>query len=398
MNKRKLWKIIFVFLIPLILAGYMQGQEGNLLEGIYIRRNQAGQGEKELNLELNADGILEDYDYKVTVEEILFTQEEANRRIDEAILEIEGDFEEWKDRLPMKKTYVSGIVEASWNLSPKDCVDYEGNILTENIPAEGLLVNAKVGLTCQNYEQTYSFAFRIPPPEIPESTLLLKEIETYIEGELGKEGEDQLKLPSKIKDISLHWKEPKDNIVLKVFLLETLVAVLLYMVKLEKKKEMEKEYKESMESDYPKILGQMVLLLGAGMTISQAWEKLVVQYNEKRQQNMVEERPAFEEMAYILRRMREGESEREALTLMEKRVLLMSYRRFIHILLTNKSKGGDYLCKELEQEAIKAYNQRIYDIKQKGEEASTKMLLPLMLMLVMVIAIVIMPACIQFAG
>jgi hypothetical protein len=70
----------------------------------------------------------------------------------------------------------------------------------------------------------------------------------------------------------------------------------------------------------------------------------------------------------------------------------------IRILLNNKSKGGDNLCGELEKEATLAYAQRVYDIKQKGEEASTKMLAPLMLMMILVIAIVILPACMGFAG
>ena len=66
--------------------------------------------------------------------------------------------------------------------------------------------------------------------------------------------------------------------------------------------------------------------------------------------------------------------------------------------MNSKSKGGSDLCQHLEKEASKAYEQRIMDAKKKGEEASTKMLVPLMLMMVLVMAIVIMPAIIEFAG
>jgi hypothetical protein len=231
-----------------------------------------------------------------------------------------------------------------------------------------------------------------------ESERLLTGISDYIEEELKKEGQSQLRLPTEFNGISLVWKEPKEYIVVKILCLEILVVVLLFLSKIEKRKREEKKEKESMEEDYPKIVGEISLLLGAGMTIPQAWNKIVTRYCDKMEKGIIEERPAFEELVYINRRMREGESEREALSHMEKRMLLMPYRRFIRILLNNKSKGGDNLYRELEQEASTAYAQKVYAIKQKGEEASTRMLVPLMLMMIIVIAIVILPALIEFAG
>jgi hypothetical protein len=50
----------------------------------------------------------------------------------------------------------------------------------------------------------------------------------------------------------------------------------------------------------------------------------------------------------------------------------------------------------LQEESRQAFEQRILQAKKKGEEASTKMLLPLMLMLMMVMGIIILPALIEF--
>jgi pilus assembly protein TadC len=216
--------------------------------------------------------------------------------------------------------------------------------------------------------------------------------------EMQKEGEDYIKLPSEINGVTLAWKEKEDHLVIKIVFLEILVMVLLFFSRIEKKKQKEKEKQESMELDYPKILGQMTILLGAGMTIPQVIHQLATQYIRKKQMGVIDKRVAYEELVYMNRRIQEGESEREALLFMEQRTLLMPYRRLIRILLNNKSKGADHLCQELEKETSIAYAQRVDAIKQKGEEASTKMLAPLMLMMIVVIAIVILPACLEFAG
>lgn len=398
MNKKNGWKIGLLFLIPFILAGIMQFQSKDLREGIYLDRNKAGEGDKELVLQLKAEGLPEEYEYKVHVEEMLYTEEEANALMEGAIREIEKDFEEITDVIPSKKTYQNKAVEATWRFDHGECMDFEGNIIKSQIPEEGLVVNAQVGLKCQNYENVHNFSFLIPRQPFSQAELLLSAVSDYIQAEMQKEGQSRITLPSQIDGVTLVWKEPKDYLVIKILFLEILVAVLLFVSKIEKRKQEEKKKQESMEMDYPKIVGQMTILLGAGMTIPQAWNKISLQYCHKKESGVIDQRPAYEEMVYINRRMQEGESEREALSVMEKRVLLMPYRRMIRILLNNKSKGGDNLCGELEKEATLAYAQRVYDIKQKGEEASTKMLAPLMLMMILVIAIVILPACIGFAG
>lgn len=398
MEKKKIWKLGGIFLLVLLLAGYMDSKEGELKEGSMIERNSAGEGEKDVVLEIQAEGLDTNLVYELEVPEALFTEEEANACMEQAISEIEEDFMEITDVVPIKKSYQSGLVEATWRFDEADCMDLEGNIVKELVPEEGMVINAEVYLKCQNYERIYCFPFSVPKQELSEEEKLLSGISNYIETKVQEEGENQIELPTEINGISLVWKEKKEHLVIKILFLEILVVILLVVSEREKKKEIEKRRRESMELDYPEIVGQITLLLGAGMTISQAWNKIAVRYLEKRKKGIVAERPAFEELVYVNRRMQEGESEREALTLLGKRISLMSYHRFIRIILNNKRKGGDGLCRDLEQETAQAYDERILIAKQKGEEASTKMLLPLMLMMILVMAIVLLPALLEISG
>ena len=50
------------------------------------------------------------------------------------------------------------------------------------------------------------------------------------------------------------------------------------------------------------------------------------------------------------------------------------------------------MCETLEKEACEAFEQRKAYAKKLGEEASTKMLMPMMIMLAIVMAVIMVPA------
>lgn len=92
----------------------------------------------------------------------------------------------------------------------------------------------------------------------------------------------------------------------------------------------------------------------------------------------------------------DGESERLAYQKFGERVDLGEYQRLIRILLQNLQTGSRGLCKLLEQESENALEERKALTCKLGEEAGTKMLLPLMMMLGIVIAIIMIPAMLSF--
>jgi hypothetical protein len=96
------------------------------------------------------------------------------------------------------------------------------------------------------------------------------------------------------------------------------------------------------------------------------------------------------------RRFAEGESERKVYQQFTEDIEAPCYRKLMRILLGNLEKGTQGICIHLQEESRQAFEQRILQAKKKGEEASTKMLLPLMLMLMMVMGIIILPALIEF--
>jgi pilus assembly protein TadC len=100
----------------------------------------------------------------------------------------------------------------------------------------------------------------------------------------------------------------------------------------------------------------------------------------------------FEELVRTDREIRDGESERIAYQRFGERTGISSYRRFVRMLISNLQKGNKGLCEQLEQESETAFAERRLLAKRLGEEAGTKLLFPMILMLGMVIVIIIVPA------
>lgn len=175
-------------------------------------------------------------------------------------------------------------------------------------------------------------------------------------------------------------------------------VMLIYLTEKERKKKDIEKRKVSMQLDYPEIVSKMAILLGAGMTIEQAWNRITASYSMKRQKKQCGIKPAYDEMIITAREISDGESGRKAYQRFSQRVDLGCYQRFIRILLQSLVKGNKGICTMLEKESDDAFKERKLLAKKLGEEASTKMLVPLMLMMIVVMAIIIAPAVLSFKG
>lgn len=94
--------------------------------------------------------------------------------------------------------------------------------------------------------------------------------------------------------------------------------------------------------------------------------------------------------------LQDGQYEVEAYLDFGRRVNLSSYNRFIRLLNQTNSKGAKGVSLLLQAEATTAFTKRVAMAKKLGEEASTKLLFPLILMMMVLFAIIIAPAAMEF--
>lgn len=147
-----------------------------------------------------------------------------------------------------------------------------------------------------------------------------------------------------------------------------------------------------MRLDYSDIVSKMAILVGAGMSVRQAWDTISARYLGDRKKNIVKEKPAYEEMLATSYELQDGVSERVAFQNFSVRVGIGEYHRLSRILVQSMQKGTKGICGMLEQEATDAFETRKLLARKLGEQASTKMMIPLMMMLGIVMAIIMVPA------
>ena len=177
---------------------------------------------------------------------------------------------------------------------------------------------------------------------------------------------------------------------LVLVMMSLLIGVLLYALEIQNKEKEKEQRKQQMILDYPEIVNKMTLFLGAGMTAKRAWRKVVEDYG--RQKEIWGERYAYEEMKRVCHEMERGVAESESYENFGRRCNIQAYLRFGALLSQNLRKGTRGMTQVLKAESIQAFEERKARAKRLGEEAGTKLLLPMFLMLAIVLVIVIVPA------
>jgi len=135
--------------------------------------------------------------------------------------------------------------------------------------------------------------------------------------------------------------------------------------------------KQQWRNQYPDFIHQLVLYLGAGLSIRNAFARLSQRY---------------EPVLYAYREMEAGMSELTAYERFGKRTELQEYMKLSTLLIQNVRRGTGALLERLEEEAIHSARERIQNGKKLGEEAETKMLIPMVMMLGVVMIMIMIPA------
>lgn len=199
----------------------------------------------------------------------------------------------------------------------------------------------------------------------------------------------QVVLPETFDGRTLHYRSADGCGNGGLIFLGIAAALCLFLKEKSDAKEAKKQWEDRMILDYPELLSDFVVLTGAGYPVRQAWKKQVVDAESK---NTVLIHPVYREMRTALNQMETGTPEIRAYGEFGRRIGLGCYIKFASLLGNSVSTGGKDLRRLLEEEMETAFRQRKELALRKGEEASTKLLIPMFLMLGVVMVMVVAPA------
>lgn len=363
-----------------------------------LKRPEYGRGsvQEELSMEWEKkNGRKEKREILVEVEEKKLTEEEISemfqkvkKELDDRILGANKSADQVNDSLYLPETVADFPVFIQWFCSEPGMVDGEGN-LGENIPEKGKLVCLTAILTLEEKEEKYFKYVKIYPP--------IKTEKEELEGILKKTNKEDsywMKLPGTFRGKKILWKMNRRNNLLGFAILIFVCPVLLLARDKQVFREEEKREKQQMVQDYPEILNKLTLLMGAGVNLRKAMERIGGDYKRNRENK--EKRKAYEMILEICQEMERGVSEKRAYEKLGEKCGVLYYKTLSALLVQHLQKGSRDMGRILEEEAGKAQEIRRQQARILGEQASTKLLIPMILMLLVVFIILVVPAWLTF--
>ena len=252
-----------------------------------------------------------------------------------------------------------------------------------------------VSLRCGEGEELYRFSFSV----IPEKKNRRDQTALAVQKEIQKQDQTNaiVKLPKEINGQKISWRDAAAVQSTELFGLGILAAVTAAYVKKEQKEKERRRRKQNLLAGYPEFVSKLSLLLGAGMTISAALRKINQMYQQKKKKGNGRD-AVYEELHQMLCKMDNGMGELRAYQEFARQCELRPYRKLVSLLISGQTTGGRRLMEQLNEEAENVFSERKNTARKLGEEAGTKMLLPMMMMLVIVMGIVTIPAFLSIYG
>ena len=170
--------------------------------------------------------------------------------------------------------------------------------------------------------------------------------------------------------------------------------LLVFVIYIGKDRDLQKQVadrNEQLRLDYPEIVSALALLIGAGMAVPNAWQRVAKDYRVRRQETG-RVRFAYEEMLLTIYEMESGVAQTNAYERFGRRCRVQSYNRLAAMLSQNVRKGAANLAILLREEAANAFEERKHMARRLGEKAGTKLLVPMMMLLGMIMVIIMVPA------
>ncbi len=364
-----------------------------------LKRKGYGEGAYTESLKVRGESG-ETANIEVEISEKQYTKEEMKKVFDRCILKLEksilGENQSY-DMVDKDMNLVTELpgeqVDISWELDRYDVMDIHGKLKSEGLKEEGVLVNLSATLTYREeteFLSTYECTIMVYPNREEQGTLAAKVSRLVEEKNQRTKIKEYLPLPEKVDGDSVTYFTTMDTRGIVLMTMVILISVLLYALEVQNRDQREKERKQQMLVDYPEIINKLTLYLGAGMIVRRAWRKIVEDYGERKKAWGI--RYAYEEMEQTYREMESGISEAESYERFGKRCNIQEYMKLGALLAQNLRKGTRGLREILRMEATQALAERKARAKRMGEEAGTKMLAPMFLMLAVVLVIVIVPA------
>ena len=383
--------IIAIVIIFLSVVGYVRSSsEPVLSENNKIHRSDYSQDEKNISFTASIDG-LGSHDYELVISEREYTDEQCEKmydRVKDEIGQIVLNQNESFDFVTgdlLFPEYIEGYpFDIEWKLYDRESFDSMGKLIAEE--------DGKTSLTChisyKDWERdiVYEISY-FPLSELSPDKLFGQLERRILESENDSRNDEFVVLPQNVDGYEITYSDSggKRNPII-LFLGVAALGALFLASKRDEEKE-KKERRDSIENEYGLVLQKLVMYLSTGISLRNAWMKI------KEDAALIGRvNPIYEEIEIMINEINTGVSESKAYSNFAERTGIPAITRMTALLSQNLKKGSTNLALLLTQEAQTEFEGRKRRARIKGEEAGTKLLGPMTMIMIVVMVIIMIPA------
>lgn len=403
-QKKKLTLMLGILTIGFVSAicfHLCSRMESRLAEGTQLVRNEWGVGSYKIMLRAR----VEDWSRKIPflVEERSMTQEEQDslqkklyEELPDFIKKENSDLAHINSDLNLVSSVSGYPFHLTWSSSEHQRISKTGKV-----NQKGIKTKEKIELTVMvSYGQTksrHTYEVWLLPEALEEEERFFRSLEEKLSVvDLEGKSQKEILLPESLEGKNIVWEEIQKNDAVYLLLLTILGCKIAGKgMESDLKKDCAKR-KRQLILDYSGFVNKFRLYLSAGLTVKNAFYRIMEDYGH--QQVQKKRKYLYEEMRISCFQLENGATEEQVYREFGKRCGETRYRRLSFLLTVHLKQGNDQLLALLSQEADGAWEDRRNMAKKAGEEAGTKLLFPMMLMLVVVMFLILLPAYLDFGS
>ncbi len=260
-------------------------------------------------------------------------------------------------------------------------------------PGEKKYVDLTVKAVCGSIQKEKKYQIGIMAAEKEKETVF-----TAAENMIRKKEEESrhqrsMSLPSDYQGISIRQEE-KEQSVYGLFLLLFTAVPALPLHRFLSLKEGSERIRRQTKKDFTTIVNLLALFMGTGASFPMAVRRINKDYRRKKKKQG--ERYAFEKMLVMEQQLDAGVSQRQACRDFGNQFEEAQYRKLASVLIQGFRKGARESRRLMSLAEEEAFRDRIDQVRKEGEEAATRLVFPMVVLLMTVLVLVMFPALIRF--
>lgn len=382
------------FALNLISAAAVIVQNSRSDSGNMIEREDYQGNTREQDIYLSIDG--KESVYVLQVAPVEYTEEEFYTRAAETFAELENtmlgeneDAAHVYDNLNLVIKDSMGVFSIQWISDYPEYITSFGEVRNDELKQD-VEVSLRARLSYRDYsaEQTYFVTVCAADENVENSE---KDIAGQSLDKLEKENRNNktFVIPNELSGVTISLRQDKGNQSVWILLLAVPCSFGVIMLRSSRLKDKVERRNTVLTRQYPMFVNRLSLLLGTGMTLKAGLKQIISQ---------AECKPDIlsQEISYSLHEIDAGADEASVYEQLGIRLALPVYTRLMSHISQNLRLGTGDLIRLMEDEVRLSMELRIEMARKKGEEASAKLVFPMIILLAVIMVIVILPAMAQF--